>query len=449
MTSPQIRISRLDRVSAQGRRRYADRVRLDTSRRPPVQLDNGFLRIWGVATRVGVFEYQDDQGQPFFEYRPREEVLSPESLDTIKGASLTILHPDDFVDTRNAQDLVHGWIVGHEIEEKEEPLLWVEIIVSTEEAIKAVRSGLIELSMGYTAELEIGEGTSPAGEPYHATQTGIRYNHLALVDEARAGPVAKLKFDGKKIMKIKIKTDSKAQEVKLKGTKAKLIDALRGHLKDEAKGARKDTAVGKLTIEKEGEDPLELVLPMATLEMVMSSIGAEAPAEEPVQPSEPQDQLPPEEELKDQEGEGEEEEEKKEGEKVDRKAIKKLIADAVAIERKATRKEFADRAKAERDASRVLDASYPFEGKSTGQIKADAVAAVFEDRKDEASQLIRDGSDRALGKLDGLFEMAMAQRSDSQRSRSEVVDALFSGGMSRLDAACEKRAKGFGKRRKA
>ena len=34
------------------------------------------------------------------------------------------------------------------------------------------------------------------GEPFDFRQTNIRYNHLAIVDEARAGPEARIVLDG-------------------------------------------------------------------------------------------------------------------------------------------------------------------------------------------------------------------------------------------------------------
>ena len=52
-----------------------------------------------------------------------------------------------------------------------------------------------ELSLGYTVDLVTESGTYN-GEPYDCIQTNIKYNHLAIVDEARAGPEARIALDG-------------------------------------------------------------------------------------------------------------------------------------------------------------------------------------------------------------------------------------------------------------
>jgi len=43
--------------------------------------------------------------------------------------------------------------------------------------------------MGYSCDLLWGDGVTPDGKPYQATQTNIRGNHLAIVTEARGGPI--------------------------------------------------------------------------------------------------------------------------------------------------------------------------------------------------------------------------------------------------------------------
>jgi hypothetical protein len=59
-------------------------------------------------------------------------------------------------------------------------------------AIMAAQSGSSQLSVGYGAKLVWGDGVTPGGERYHATQSEIRANHIALVRVARGGDKLKI-----------------------------------------------------------------------------------------------------------------------------------------------------------------------------------------------------------------------------------------------------------------
>ena len=59
-----------------------------------------------------------------------------------------------------------------------------------------LKRGLRELSLGYDCDLEENPGTWN-GMPYDCIQRNIRINHLAIVDEARAGHQTRLNLDGK------------------------------------------------------------------------------------------------------------------------------------------------------------------------------------------------------------------------------------------------------------
>src|SRR5690606_11989374 len=71
---------------------------------------------------------------------------------------------------------------------------WIALplILKDAAAIKAVQGGKRELSAGYTCTLDWTPGTTPDGETYDAVQRGIKINHLAVVDRARAGSTARI-----------------------------------------------------------------------------------------------------------------------------------------------------------------------------------------------------------------------------------------------------------------
>jgi hypothetical protein len=66
--------------------------------------------------------------------------------------------------------------------------LKVPLVLKDVRAVEAVVAGRRQLSVGYSAELDFSPGLTPDGTPYQAVQKGIRANHIAIVDEARAGP---------------------------------------------------------------------------------------------------------------------------------------------------------------------------------------------------------------------------------------------------------------------
>lgn len=166
---------------------------------PPRKLSSGMVDVWGIATRVGIFDYEDadSPGGIFREYRPAAEVLDEASLVTLRGVPFTIDHPDDDVTIDNARELTHGVVLDVRVDG---PHVWTMIRVMSNDALQAANTGKVELSCGYEARLEMRSGVFDGGL-FDAIQREIRYNHLAQVDTARAGPVARLKLDGLRIQR--------------------------------------------------------------------------------------------------------------------------------------------------------------------------------------------------------------------------------------------------------
>lgn len=151
---------------------------------------DGAWEFDGVATRGdAVFDYSADAGKPWREYRPLAEVGAANSINSLVGAEITDDHPDNFVDPDNARELGRGtvmkaWMDG--------TLMRVRVIVRDAELLAKIFAGKQELSCGYTAVIVDQAGEHPTEGPYEAIQTQIIHNHLAVVDLARAGPVARL-----------------------------------------------------------------------------------------------------------------------------------------------------------------------------------------------------------------------------------------------------------------
>lgn len=156
----------------------------------------GFLRVNARLTKTGIFSY--DTGR---EFRSEEEVFRSDSLDSLKGAPVTDLHPsekssDNFLNPANAKNHIIGIAEGVE---RDGPFLKGSLIIFHEDAIKAIESGeRKEISLGYTCRLDKTPG-SVNGEAYDAIQRDIIVNHVAIGPKGwgRAGPDCSIHTDSK------------------------------------------------------------------------------------------------------------------------------------------------------------------------------------------------------------------------------------------------------------
>lgn len=148
--------------------------------------------------------------------REANEVFRPETIASFEGKPFTIKHPDDFVDPSNWRVLAKGLLQnvrrGNGANEND---LMADILVTDADAIRMVEvDGIREVSCGYECEyIELGVG--------RGMQTNIVGNHLALVEQGRAGTSyaindqkgAKMKKLGESIKSIFAKAGDEAAKV--------------------------------------------------------------------------------------------------------------------------------------------------------------------------------------------------------------------------------------------
>jgi hypothetical protein len=154
--------------------------------------DDGVIAGEAIATRAGVFKYRQPDGTIRAEFRSPAEVFKADSMASAKMVPITDLHPDAFVTPDNAKELSVGF-TGENVRADGDNLV-VPVNINTAQGIKAVDDGRSELSFGYTCKVDEVAGTWK-GEAYTHAQSDIKYNHLALVELARAGHVASLRLD--------------------------------------------------------------------------------------------------------------------------------------------------------------------------------------------------------------------------------------------------------------
>lgn len=163
--------------------------------------DEGFLKVPARIARVGIQKYlarelqlDGDPNRLVSVYRPPEEVFNPQSLDSYNAVDLTDDHPDRLIDPANFSQVVRGTITSPGVQDGD--FVRADIIIKDKDAIAKAVAGKVQLSAGYTAEYDHSPGETPDGEKYEFIQRDIRINHVALVDNARAGAMARI-FDTK------------------------------------------------------------------------------------------------------------------------------------------------------------------------------------------------------------------------------------------------------------
>lgn len=157
-----------------------------------VKTPEGFLKGRAIVTNVGVFKYTNADGTVVNELRPPEEVFHQDSIASLCMLPITNNHPMELVDSEN----IKKYQIGHLGDGvcRDAYHLSAPVVITDADAVSQSENGKIALSCGYTVDVEPKSGVW-MGVAYDAIQRNIRYNHLALVDRARAGDAAKLKMD--------------------------------------------------------------------------------------------------------------------------------------------------------------------------------------------------------------------------------------------------------------
>jgi hypothetical protein len=147
------------------------------------------------VTRTGILVYKAADGSLLRELRHPDDVFKKESLDTLKMIPITRGHPTSnggLVSVETAKALSVGFTGETVVPDGQFVVSSVKI--STADGVEAVKSGLDELSLGYTFEMDTTPGIYD-GQQYDCRQRNIVYNHLALVQKGRAGVDVRLNMD--------------------------------------------------------------------------------------------------------------------------------------------------------------------------------------------------------------------------------------------------------------
>lgn len=231
--------------------------------------DEGYIKANAIVTRTGVFLYKNPDGTIRKELRHPDQVFKIDSLDTMKMIPVTNGHPQErLVTAENAKRLAIGY-TGETITQDGEFVLSNLLITDLASVKDVTERNRRELSLGYTVDLIPEEG-SYEGQPYNFRQTNIKYNHLSIVDNARAGSEARIaldSFDAEEILieeanmaKRKVKIDD--DEILMEDNVANQVEQLLARVANlEAERSRiaeeRDRLAAELSSIKNGDDEEE------------------------------------------------------------------------------------------------------------------------------------------------------------------------------------------------
>jgi hypothetical protein len=163
-----------------------------------LETDEGFLICRNVPiARTGTQDYLASElgmnsDKVVTVIRPEEEVFSDATIASFEGKPVTDDHPSELVDNQTAT--IYG--KGHAQNVRRGSGEWkdylvADLFIQDESLIEKVQRGKREVSCGYAVDYDDnGDGTY--------TQRNIRGNHIAIVDEGRAGHKAAI-MDSNKV----------------------------------------------------------------------------------------------------------------------------------------------------------------------------------------------------------------------------------------------------------
>lgn len=154
----------------------------------------GYLRAWASIARTGIQHYTDADGSVRREYRPEEEVASPDSLASFAGKAITSEHPPVLLDAENTKDYQVGFS-GTEVVYDNGFVRAVMTITDRDTIERIMKGDAREVSAGYRVNYDPTPGVTDSGEHYDGVQKEIIGNHIAVVRRGRAGPQVKLHLD--------------------------------------------------------------------------------------------------------------------------------------------------------------------------------------------------------------------------------------------------------------
>lgn len=159
--------------------------------------ENGFLHVSiSPLTRVQVAPYRGceipgwqelglEPERVYRGYRPASELSKPDTVESVNGIPIQLAHHMDYADNPAKNTRVGSTGTDGAFHS---PFLTNSLHIQDKNAIDRINDGSMrELSLAYRYKPVFQPGETPDGEKYDFIMTDISANHVALVDEGRAG----------------------------------------------------------------------------------------------------------------------------------------------------------------------------------------------------------------------------------------------------------------------
>lgn len=157
---------------------------------PRTETPTGTVLADAILTKAGVVQYEASKlGLPFkgpvLINRTLESLSHPDTLKSLQSSTITLGHPEEReVTPENFKDVARGFVAGPPKLDGDGNIR-APILLGDRNLIDDVESGKRELSAGYKFRLKLAE--NPEISDFD-TMGPLLSNHVALVEEGRAGP---------------------------------------------------------------------------------------------------------------------------------------------------------------------------------------------------------------------------------------------------------------------
>ncbi|MGY3186456.1 DUF2213 domain-containing protein [Lysinibacillus sp. TE18511] len=157
-----------------------------------METSEGYLTVNVPITRPGVFPYQRQDGTVQMEAKLPDEIFSDRTIYSARSKPVTDEHPNEPVTIDNHQQYSKG--MSHTDSRVEDLKLYVSLTITDKDLIQKVFDGKREISIGFLSDVVAETGTYN-GQNYEYVQRNIEINHIAIVDQGRAGPEVAIRSD--------------------------------------------------------------------------------------------------------------------------------------------------------------------------------------------------------------------------------------------------------------
>lgn len=196
----------------------------------------GYLTVRVPITRPGVFPYARQDGTVQMEAKLPDEIFSDRTMHSARSKPITDEHPNEPVTLDNYQTYAKG--MSHTDAHVEDLKLYVTMTITDKNLIQKVYDGKREISIGFMSDV-VAEAGTYNGQPYEYVQRNIEINHIAIVDQGRAGPEVAIRSDSDAWQ---IDSDDKGGttlvKYKINGKEYEIDPAVKAHI--ESLGASKE-----------------------------------------------------------------------------------------------------------------------------------------------------------------------------------------------------------------